>query len=279
MSKKRNSITNKNRLLFKDPIYTVIYSGVVNNVSDWKKNKHSHSFSEILFVKKGHGLICINDKKHEVKYGDIVIYNPQDLHQELCYENEEFKVFFVALKQLGDVKNDCIIDRDSSQIVSTGVNSLRYKNYFADIVEEMQNKRNNNTDLPIYLAGIVVSLVKRMFSSNNIINNNLDCQCEYLKQVIDRDFCIIKQIDDLLKDIYVSKYYFYKKFKEMYSLSPLQYLKAKKIKYSEELLKNSDLKISEIASIVGYENDLYFSRIFKQEKGISATEYRNQIRK
>lgn len=274
---KRDTKSHNTNLLFKDPIYMIIYSGVVNNVGDWKEKTHSHDFSEIMFVKKGKGIIIINDKKHEVKYGDIIVYNPQDLHLELCYPNEEFKVLFVALKELGESKQRSIIETDN-QITSTGVNALRYKNYFTDIVEEMQNKTNNNTDLPIHYAGILVSLVRKIFNRKNIDYSDLASFCEDIKKTIDRDFCIIKRIDDVLMELYVSKYYFSNKFKEMYNVTPLQYLMSLKLKYSEELLKNTDLKISEIAAIIGYDNELYFSRLFKKQNAISATEYRNNAR-
>lgn len=279
MRRKKATINSETRLIFKDPIYKIIYSGAVNNVSDWKKNMHSHDFSEIMYVKKGRGQIIINDKKFEAKYGDLIVYNPGDLHQEICYENQEFKVLFIAIKELGVMEQQSILGSSNNHIVSTGVSALRFKNYFQDIVEAMQNKRNNSTDLPIYLAGLIVALVKKIFNSKQIINNDLSSLCENVKQVIDRDFCIIKSIDDALKDLYVSKYYFYDKFKEMYSLTPLQYLKSKKLKYSEELLKNTEMKISEIASLIGYDNELYFSRIFKKEKNISATQYREKFRK
>jgi AraC-like DNA-binding protein/mannose-6-phosphate isomerase-like protein (cupin superfamily) len=278
MTKKENLKNNLIKSIFKEPVYSILYSGTVNNVSDWKKNMHSHNFSEIIFVKKGRGQIIINDKKYEVKYGDIVVYNPQDMHQELYYINEEFKVYFLAVKVLSDNRQERLVDTDS-HVVSAGFNALKFENYFGDVVLEMQKKRTNSTDLPIYLAGIIVSIVKNMFNKKEEYNNDLSDICESVKRVIDRDFCIIKKSDEVLKDLYISKYYFYDKFKEMYNVSPLQYLKNKKIKYAEELLKNTNLKIAGIASILGYENELYFSRIFKKEKGLSATEYRENVKK
>lgn len=87
--------------VFKEPVYTVLYSGAVNNVGDWKKNEHSHNFGEILFVKKGRGQIRINGEKRSVRYGDLVIYNPGDVHRESSYENEEFGILFVTLRPVG----------------------------------------------------------------------------------------------------------------------------------------------------------------------------------
>jgi AraC-like DNA-binding protein len=263
--------------LFKQPIYSIIYSGIVYNVSDWKKKKHSHLFSEILFIMKGRGQVIINDNKYNVQYGDIIVYKPNDVHQEIAYENEEFKLYFVAIKDLDKSKPTNIIDPSLPPVISTNVYALKFENYFADVVSEMQNKNNYETDLPIYYAGILVSMVKKLYQNKFIINSDLISICESIKNAIDRDFCKIRQLDDILKDLYISKYYFYEKFKELYNLTPLQYLREKKLKYSQELLRNTNLKVAEIAFMIGYENKLYFSRIFKKDFGISPTEYRESF--
>ena len=44
------------------------------------------------------------------------------------------------------------------------------------------------------------------------------------------------------------------------------------------LLESSDYNMTEIAKIVGYDNPLYFSRVFKKEKGMSPMEYRKSLR-
>lgn len=49
--------------------------------------------------------------------------------------------------------------------------------------------------------------------------------------------------------------------------------------YEEMLLESSDYNMTEVAKIVGYDNPLYFSRVFKKEKGISPMEYRKSIRR
>jgi YesN/AraC family two-component response regulator len=44
--------------------------------------------------------------------------------------------------------------------------------------------------------------------------------------------------------------------------------------HARELLTSSRLPITDIARIVGYDNPLYFSRIFKKEAGMSPREFR-----
>lgn len=59
--------------------------------------------------------------------------------------------------------------------------------------------------------------------------------------------------------------------------TPMQYILSKRIYNAEILLQDPSYNVTEIASIVGYDNPLYFSRIFKKAKGISPSEYRKNI--
>jgi hypothetical protein len=57
-------------------------------------------------------------------------------------------------------------------------------------------------------------------------------------------------------------------------ITPKQFIMKKRIYNAEMLLQNQHYSINEIARIVGYDNPLYFSRIFQKTKGISPSEYR-----
>ena len=62
-------------------------------------------------------------------------------------------------------------------------------------------------------------------------------------------------------------------FKTYYGLTPMDYLVKKRIDESKFLLANSSLKIKEVANEVGYEDSLYFSKVFKKITGVSPKEY------
>jgi len=56
----------------------------------------------------------------------------------------------------------------------------------------------------------------------------------------------------------------------------MQYILTARIANAQSLLESSDYTVSEIASIVGYNNPLYFSRIFKKQTGLSPMDYRKK---
>ena len=75
----------------------------------------------------------------------------------------------------------------------------------------------------------------------------------------------------------MSTSWFIRNFKQYTGSSPMQYILSIRIYNAEVLLKNEQYNITEISNIVGYDNPLYFSRIFKKVKGLSPSEYRKNI--
>ncbi len=65
---------------------------------------------------------------------------------------------------------------------------------------------------------------------------------------------------------------FYRKVKALTGMSPVDYFKKYKVRYSCELLVTGDYGVSEIAMMIGVSSS-YFHRIFKKETGMTPTEY------
>lgn len=72
----------------------------------------------------------------------------------------------------------------------------------------------------------------------------------------------------------MSESYFSHVFKKEAGQSFTNYVNFARINKAKDLLKNSDLKINEIAAMVGLENANYFSTLFKKLTGKSPNQYR-----
>ena len=60
-------------------------------------------------------------------------------------------------------------------------------------------------------------------------------------------------------------------------MTPMQYIISVRIENAQRLLCTQDYNVTEVAAIVGYDNPLYFSRLFKKQTGISPTDYRKNL--
>lgn len=72
----------------------------------------------------------------------------------------------------------------------------------------------------------------------------------------------------------VSGTYFRKIFQSNYAMSPQKYILGKRLSRAKSIIDNGDFdSISEVASTVGYNDPLYFSRAFKKKYGVSPSQY------
>lgn len=83
-------------------------------------------------------------------------------------------------------------------------------------------------------------------------------------------------IDSLAKMENLSLSYFRSRFKKATGICPSQYLIDRRMDAAAQLLENSDMKINEISTAVGYEDAYYFSRLFKKRFGVSPVKYKKQ---
>ncbi|WP_229106278.1 helix-turn-helix domain-containing protein [Paenibacillus sp. 1001270B_150601_E10] len=84
---------------------------------------------------------------------------------------------------------------------------------------------------------------------------------------------------DMLADMFdVSRWQYSRTFKELTGQNPLQFMNHVRIDRSKKLLLASHDRLSDIAESVGFQNEYYFSRRFKQEVGISPGQYRRNHR-
>ncbi len=72
----------------------------------------------------------------------------------------------------------------------------------------------------------------------------------------------------------IERTYLYRLFKDITKTSPQEYLLDFRIRRACTLLRETALPIGDIARSVGYEDALYFSRLFKQKKDQTPTDYR-----
>lgn len=80
-------------------------------------------------------------------------------------------------------------------------------------------------------------------------------------------------IDTVAESIGMGRTTFYKKFKSLTNLAPVEFVRQMRLKRGKQLLDANGQNISEIAYAVGFNSAKYFSTCFKEEYGVSPSEY------
>jgi signal transduction histidine kinase/DNA-binding response OmpR family regulator/streptogramin lyase len=83
-------------------------------------------------------------------------------------------------------------------------------------------------------------------------------------------------VDDFSREANMGRTIFFKKVKGITNYSPNEYLRIIRLKKATELLKATDMNVSEIAYDVGFNDPDYFSKCFKEQFGITPRQFRNK---
>ncbi len=81
-------------------------------------------------------------------------------------------------------------------------------------------------------------------------------------------------LQEIAARVHLAPTYFHRQFSALFGLSPFQYMLNQRLNRARQLLSSTSLSIKEIAEMVGYDNSLYFSRVFTTQLGIPPSRYR-----
>ncbi len=114
-------------------------------------------------------------------------------------------------------------------------------------------------------------------SYNPEINETSDITKE-VKQYIEQHRSQNITSEDICKNLSCSRSHISHQFKTQTGMSIREYLTKLRLNDAKQLLKYSDLTVTEIAFTTGFSSSNYFTNVFKKELGISPGTYRKQAR-
>lgn len=135
----------------------------------------------------------------------------------------------------------------------------------------------NDDLLELKIKELILLLVqtKNVNSISELISDLYSTRVSNLKSVVDLHLYSNLSMEQLAKLTNMSMSSFKREFKKVYNDSPANHINKEKIKKAKELLAVTDLPINEIAYEVGYNDPLYFTRLFKKKEGSSPSTYRS----
>lgn len=233
---------------------------------------------QLLYIAAGKAHFHIDGEEKIVTAGHMVLYRPKEMQKYEYYGEEQTESYWVHFtgSDVTNILRSYGLTKDK-KVFYCG-SDLEYKNHFRSMIKELQMCKDDYPEmLEIHLRQIFIKL-HRYFNTisrvdNSQIAEDIDKAMLYFAEHYNEDICI----EDYAKEHLMSTSWFIRNFKQYTGSTPMQYILSKRIHNAETLLENEHYSITEISNIIGYDNPLYFSRIFKKIKGISPTEYRKNI--
>ncbi|MEX0331095.1 MAG: IclR family transcriptional regulator C-terminal domain-containing protein [Puniceicoccaceae bacterium] len=107
---------------------------------------------------------------------------------------------------------------------------------------------------------------------------HLDSMVKSTKEFIDLHFLNPDAIEEYIEDLPISSGWLRKSFRKKYGISPVKYRQKLIMERAQRLLKNTFLSVKEIAFQLHFDNQNYFSRVFKTQVGVSPQIYREKAK-
>jgi len=129
----------------------------------------------------------------------------------------------------------------------------------------------NIDELCMLLAGVMNRYIDSIFEFADVKNADIIRKSVlYMRGSFARKITL----EDVAREVSLSPAYFGKVFKQEMGCSPSAYLNRLRIERARQLLLQSDLQLVEIANILGFEDQSYFTKVFKRLSGVSPNRFR-----
>ncbi|WP_339187234.1 response regulator [Paenibacillus sp. FSL R5-0490] len=144
-------------------------------------------------------------------------------------------------------------DRDPSETVEWIFNQLRYPDELSSTLMDRVSRIRNNKQMSIQT---IVDKVQTYIEDH--LSHGLS-------------------LDELGKVAHLHPVYFSKLFKQETGEKLSNYISRKRLEKASQLLQDSELRVADIAQMVGYRKNQYFIQLFKVEYGVTPYQYRRNM--
>lgn len=241
----------------------------------------------LIYCVDGSGWYAVNGNRYEVRKNQYFILPAGLPHEYGATEDENWTIYWVHFK--GEHAAIYSEGANTPQTINITVNSRisERNNIFEEILSALhfgsgiEDLRYASSLLHHYLASMRYlrqyrnqSRMDASHSNKPFVGSNdtgiVEAAIHFMRENIERRVTL----QDVADYVGYSPSHFSGLFKQETGSSPLAYFNRLKIEYACHLMKVTDLHINQICYKVGFNDSLYFSRLFSKTVGMSPRKYR-----
>ena len=256
---------------------------------------------ELIYLEKGNMRLTINNTIYNCVPGDIILIRPKTPHilQSNCeceviqphihfdfFKDEYSEKIYVSFVKENKMtknqkkwfRNDFLeeINLDLPPVMHFN-NPYTIREILYKIIDEFNLEHPySEYFLQAYFIELFAEIFRNLHNKNNEINSKHLTELTNLVKYIHENIDTNLSLDDLVREVKLSKFYFSRLFKNVYNMSPHKYISITRLKRAKELIQFTDLQIQEIANKMNFESPQAFARWFKNLDGKSPNYYRNK---
>ncbi|MCQ2012143.1 response regulator [Clostridium butyricum] len=234
-------------------------------------------------------MIVLNKKvDSSILYG--FIKEIMDVHKDIeyssfGYNNSIYIIFYINTKtnnNYNDIfefivnKSECFIELNISVYILDDTDKIWKLREQSKLVKKMKENVDESLNVKKYYLTQDERLKEILNSDLKDINNNITV-IKLAKDYIINNYNKNISLKDVADEVYLSQNYLSELFKKEIGEGFYDFLSKYRIKKAKEILLTTNLKVYEIAQMVGYNDSITFGRAFKKITGTTPNNFRNNI--
>lgn len=236
----------------------------------------THNFWEMVYVEEGRVGVTANERVHELAVGEIIFHQPMEYHRIWSAGETEPKViivsFFADGEQIASLQDGVFrLKGESRRLIELLGEQLRlYRNEKSDPLFPQKYQEDsfafqNFTNL---LELFLLSVIGNKKEANLPVNNEAATIYKEVVGFMNDNLCKDLSVEDIAFSCHVSPSNLKKIFLRYSACGVHKYFLNLKILRAASLLKNGN-SVKQVSESLGFNNQNYFSAVFKRETGYS----------
>lgn len=251
---------------------------------------HWHKEMELIYIKKGKGLIQLETKSLEGEPGDIFVVTPGTLHAihrikgySVEYENIIFEMGFLGEGAADLCAGEYLVPLAAGKLfppvqIKEGEKQYDLLKMCLIQMEELCETKEKAYELGVKAAVLqLIFLLIKMYPSGKIVSSPDRERLKEVLQEISTKSSENLSVADMAEFCGWSSSHFMRWFKKMTGDSFTSYVNDRRLAEAAEALRQTDDKILTISQDAGFTNLSNFNRQFKKRYGVTPREYREMI--
>ena len=234
---------------------------------------------QLLFVASGKTHFYIGGKDQIVTAGHMVLFQPKEEQHYEYFGEDKPEVYWVHFtgSSVKEILRSYDIPLDE-HIFFAGT-PVAYTQLFKNMIEEFQTcKVGYREMLEMNLRQLFLMIQRTRLEKPPLVTTAVQQEMDFARQYFHEHYNEPINIEEYAQSRHTSISLFMRNFKKVYGVSPKQYILNIRMNNAQNLLESTDYTVAEIAAIVGYDNALYFSRIYHKQKGQAPSDYRKKMK-
>ncbi|MBI9098257.1 MAG: helix-turn-helix transcriptional regulator [Spirochaetaceae bacterium] len=257
-----------------------VYQMIEEKEVKWHSRIHNHYENEyeLHYFLQGEGTFQSGSSTYNISKGSLFLTGPFEQHS-ITSTNLKKPITYYALLlkvQKNDSDDEKLLQDElhNSNYYNIGTN---YRFFFEEIREKgLSDKKNLNKSALHQLLSFLYQLLENPEEMNNGDRENI--HIEKALMIMQNNIFSEITLNDITKKLKLTDSYFIRLFKKKMKTTPMKYYTKLKIEAAASMLISNSLLIYEIGEKLNFYSEFHFSRVFKNQTGVSPRQYRSDYR-